>query len=134
MPSLRQLEEQIIANGRVEGHELKMLPELLYADGKIDREEADFLVVLSKRVRQRGHAFEQFFYDAIKDHILADGRIDAEKTDWLRRMIYRDDTLDDEERKFLHRLKGEAHQVGPEFEALVLESLKRPPKSRTPEE
>ena len=52
-----------------------MLRELLYADGKIDRDEADFLVVVHKRVGHRSHQFEQFFYDTIKKHILEDGRI-----------------------------------------------------------
>jgi hypothetical protein len=44
MLSLRQIEEQVISDGRVDGHELRMLREVLYADGKIDRQEADFLV------------------------------------------------------------------------------------------
>jgi len=131
MANLRELEERVVANGRVEGHEIRLLRELLYADGKIDREEADFLVVLHKRVQYRTHRFEEFFYNAIKDHILADGRIGAEETAWLRQMIFRDDKLEDEERKFLHRLKGEAKQVGPEFEALLVESMKYPPERRT---
>src|SRR3954453_3040083 len=81
---LREIEERVVASGRVEGHEIRLLDELLYADGKIDREEAAFLVVVHKRVRSRTHGFEQFFYNAIKDHILADGRVGAEETAWLR--------------------------------------------------
>jgi hypothetical protein len=129
--ALREVEERVVANGRVEGHEIRLLHQLLYADGKIDREEADFLVVVHKRVQHRTHGFEEFFYNTIKDHILADGRVDAEETAWLRQMIFHDDKLEDEERKFLHQLKGEAKEVSPEFEAFLLESMKYPPERRT---
>jgi len=125
MPDLRQIEEQVVANGRVEGHELEMLRALLYGDGKINRKEADFLVVLYKRVRNRPHGFQQFFYNAIKNHLLADGRIDAEETAWLRQMLFADGKIRDDERKFLSQLKGEAGEVSPEFEALFEECIKR---------
>jgi hypothetical protein len=131
MVSLREIEERVIANGRVDGHELSLLHNLLDADGKIDRKEADFLVVLHKRVRYRTQGFEQFFYNTIKKHILADGRIGAEETEWLRQMLFHDGKIEDEERKFLHELKGEAKQIGPEFWALYAESLKQPPEQHT---
>jgi uncharacterized tellurite resistance protein B-like protein len=131
MPDLRGIEEQIVANGRVEGHELKLLRKILYGDGKIDRTEADFLVVLHKRVQYRTHSFEQFFYNAIKKHILTDGRIDAEETAWLRQMLFFDEKIDDEERAFLRQLKGEAEEVSPEFEALFEKCMKQPPEQHT---
>jgi hypothetical protein len=131
MLSLREIEERIIANGRVDGHELRLLHELLYADGKIDRQEADFLVVVHKRVQYRTHAFEHLFSNAIKDHVLADGRIGAEETAWLRQMLFHDEQIEDEERQFLHRLKGEVQQASPEFEALFQECMKQPPQRHT---
>lgn len=131
MLELREMGERILANGRVEGHELEPLRRLLYADGKIDRREADFLVELHKRARPRSPAFDHFFYKAIKDHILEDGRISAEETAWLRQMLFADGTIDDEERKLLHELKGEAREAGPEFEALFSEAMKSPPEQRT---
>ena len=131
MITLRELEERIVANGRVEGHELRLLRELLYADGKIDRDEADFLVVVYKRVGHRSHDFEQFYYDTIKKHILQDGRIDAEEAEWLRRMIFHTEEVEDEERSFLRQLRGEARQVSPEFEALYDECMKLPPERHT---
>ena len=127
MPTtLREIEERIIANGRVDGHELEALRRLLYADGKISRKEADFLVELHKRVQYHTPGFEQFFYKAIKDHILADGRISAEEAAWLRQMLFADNRIDDEERKFLHELKGEAKRTSPEFEALFKDAMKQP--------
>src|SRR5438270_7869433 len=131
MLKLRQIEQDILANGKVDGPELEVLRRQLYGDGKIDRQGADFLVELHKRVQHRTPAFEQFFYQAIKDHILAHGRIDAGETAWLRRMLSADGRIDDEERKFLHELKGEAKHVSREFEALFGESMKQPPEQRT---
>jgi hypothetical protein len=131
MLDMRQIEHDILANGRVNGPELEALRQHLYAGGKIDRGGADFLVELHKRVQHRTPAFEQFFYQAIKDHILAHGRIDAEEAAWLRRMLFADGKIDDEERKFLHELKGEARSVSPEFDLLFEESMKQPQEQHT---
>src|SRR4051812_8786939 len=90
MLHLRQIEQDILANGKVDSQELEALRRELYIDGKIDRAGADYLVELHKRVQHLTPAFEHFFYQAIKDHILADGRIDAEEAAWLRRMVFAD--------------------------------------------
>src|SRR5438093_1479777 len=90
MPTLRQIEEDLLATGKVDSLQLETLRQLVYADGKIDRREADFLVELHKRVQRPTRAFEQFFYQAIKDHILANGRIGAEEVAWLRQMVFAD--------------------------------------------
>jgi uncharacterized tellurite resistance protein B-like protein len=131
MLRLREIEQTILAKGRVDGPELEALRRHLYADSKIDREEADFLVELHKRLQHINPAFEQSFYQAIKDHILADGHIDTEEAAWLRQMLFADGKIDDEERKFLHELKGEAKQVSGEFDVLFKECMKQPPEQLT---
>ena len=131
MLKLRQVEKDILATGKVDGPELERLRRELYTHDKIERPEADFLIELHKRVQHLSPAFEQFFYQAIKDYILVHGRIDAEETAWLRRMIFADGQIDDEERKFLHELKGEAKQVSREFESLFEESMEQPQEQRT---
>jgi hypothetical protein len=131
MLKLRQVEQDILATGKVDGPELERLRRELYAHDKIERPEADFLVELHKRVQHLTPAFEQFFYQAIKDHILVHGRIDAEEAAWLRRMLFADGQIDDEERKFLHELKGEAKQVSREFDVLFEESMEHPQEQRT---
>jgi hypothetical protein len=83
MLKLRQIEQDILATGKVDGPELESLRRELYTQDKIERPEADFLVELHKRVQHPTPAFEQFFYQAMKDHILAHGRIDAEEAAWL---------------------------------------------------
>ena len=131
MLKLQQIEQDILATGKIDKPELEVLRRQLYADGDIDRQKADFLVELHKRVQHKNPAFEGFFYQAIKDYILADGRINAEKAAWLRRMLFADGKIDDEERKFLHELKGEAKHISPDFEVLFAGSMKQPPEQRT---
>jgi uncharacterized membrane protein YebE (DUF533 family) len=131
MRNLREIEQHILTTGKVDTPELELLRQELYAHGQIRRPEADFLVELHKRVQHLTPAFEHFFYRAIKDHILADGHIDAEEAAWLRRMLFADGKIDDRERKLLHELKGEARQVSREFEALFEECMKQPPEQHT---
>ena len=131
MLQLQEIEQAILANGRVDGPELEALRQQVYAGGKIERREADFLVELHKRVQHMTPAFEQFFYQAIKDHILAHGRINADETAWLRQMLFADGKIKDEERKFLHELKGEAKHVSYEFQVLFAECMKQPPEQHT---
>jgi len=131
MQELRRVEQHILANGKVGSSDLEALRQQLYCGGKVHRLEADLLVELHKRVQHLTPAFEQFFYRTIKDHILADGRIDADEAAWLRQLLFADGKIDDEERKFLHELQGEAKEVGPEFSALFAECMKQPPEQRT---
>lgn len=131
MLQLRQLEQDILANSKVDSQELELLRRQLYIGGKVGRREADFLVELHKRVQHVTPAFEQLFYRVIKDHILANGRIGVEEAAWLRQMLFADGRIEDEERKFLHELKGEAKQVSQEFDALFAASMKQPQEQRT---
>ena len=125
MANLQQIERDILAVGKVEGQELEVLRRRVYTGDKINCPEIDCLVELHLTP-----AFEQFFYKAIKDHILADGRIDAERAAWLRRTLFADGMIDDEERKFLHELNGEAKEVSPEFKVLLEENMKQPVEQR----
>ncbi len=131
MLKLRQIEHDIMSTGKVDKAELAVLREALYAHGGVDRKGADFLVELHKRVQHVTPAFEHFFYQAIKDHILPDGHINAEETAWLRQMLFTDDKIDDHERKFLHELKGEAKAISREFEMLFDQCMKQPPEQHT---
>ena len=127
----RQLLQDIAANGKVESSELEALRREFLRDGKINREEADLLVELFKRIERRSPAFETFIYDAVKAHLLADGRISAAETDWLKQMLLRDGALRDAERKLLQELKGEAEDISPEFEACYAACMKMDPPART---
>jgi polyhydroxyalkanoate synthesis regulator phasin len=131
MQELRHVEEHVAEHGRVDGNELQALQHELYANGKIDRKKANFLVELYKRVRSRSPAFEQFFYKALKDHLLENGRLTASKANWLRDALFSGGRIEDEARTFLHELKGEAREISPEFEKLFQEVMKQPPEQHT---
>lgn len=128
--ALHEIELRITDQGRINSSELEALRRVIY-DGPIDRDKANLLVEMHRRLREHTRGFEQFFYQAIKDHLLADGTIDAEETTWLRQMLLADGRIEDEQRTFLHQLRGEARQVGPEFEALYQEIMRQPPEQRT---
>jgi hypothetical protein len=61
-----------------------------------------------------------------RDIFLADGRIGSEEAAWLRELIIADNRFDDDKYKFLHRLKGEIEQPGPEFAAILEGSREEP--------
>lgn len=119
----RALGNKILANGKVNGHEVESLRSLISADGMIDREEAEFLLDIYKRLNQVTPAFENFFYRAIKQHLLADGTIDDERATWLRRLILNDGKVSEREKKLLRELRGEASEISIEGQALFEECL-----------
>ena len=131
MLELRKIEQDILATGKVNTQEVETLRKRVYSGGKVARPEADFLVELHKRVQHRTPAFDEFFYQAVKVHMLRDGQTGAEAAAWLREVVFADGKIDDEERKLLHELRGQARQVSREFEALFEESMKQPPERHT---
>ena len=102
MQELRRIEQDILARGKVDSDHLEALHQSLYTSGAVSRQAADIMIELHKRVQHPNPAFEHLFYRAIKDHVLVDGRIDAEEAAWLRQVLFADGTIKDEERKFLH--------------------------------
>ncbi|MFO0814709.1 MAG: hypothetical protein U0796_15940 [Gemmatales bacterium] len=131
MQELLRIQQEILARGKVDSDHIASLQKAAYTGGKVTRAAADFLVELYKRVQHRNPAFEQLFYRAIKDHVLDDGRISAQETAWLQQMLFNDGKIQDEERKFMHELKGEAREACPEFEALFKKCMKEPKEQHT---
>lgn len=121
--TFRTLGMKILANGKIEGHEVESLRELISADGKIDRQEAEFLLDLYRRTDPIAPAFEKFFYKAIKQYLLADGTINREQAAWLRKLIFSDGKVSERENKLLRELRGEAKEISVEGQALFEECL-----------
>jgi uncharacterized tellurite resistance protein B-like protein len=122
----RTLGMKILTNGKIEGHEVESLRELISADGKIDREEAEFLIHLYRRTDQIAPAFEKFFCKVIKQHLLADGTIDSEQAAWLRKLILADGKVSEREKKLLREIKGEAKEISLEAHDLIEDCLNWP--------
>lgn len=127
----------ILADGKIDEAEVKVLRRELYADGKIDKDEVKFLIdlrnVAQKKARAKKHnlapVFERLFFKAIEDNVLKDGRIDAAETRWLEAMLFADGKIDANERKFLVALKKKAKdKVSDSFNRLCERALKKAKK------
>jgi carbon storage regulator CsrA len=123
MAELQKIKAEILADGRIQEHQVEALRRELYADGKIDREEVEFLVSLRNQARSVSPSFDRLFFHALKDHILTDGSVDAEEARWLREVLFADGQIDDNEKQFLRDLRATARQVSPEFQALYDECV-----------
>ena len=125
MADLQRLKAEVLADGRIEDDEVARLRAELYADGVIDREEAEFLVALRDEAASLCPSFVRFFFQALKDRVLADGSVDAEEAAWLRGVLFADGKVDDGEKQLLRDLRSAARQVSPEFQRLCDECLKQ---------
>jgi hypothetical protein len=124
MANLQELKAKILADGRIDDEEVALLRHELYADGKIDKDEVEFLIALRNEAKATVPGFEQLFFQALKQNVLADGTIDAEEAAWLRAMLFADGKIDDGEKTFLRELRAAARSVSPAFQTLCDECLK----------
>lgn len=114
MSTLSELKKSILADGVIDTAEVKQLRDVLYADGKIDKEEAEFLFELNDAVSGKANdpAWESLFIEAITSFLLEDetspGEIDNEEAKWLLAKIQGDGQLDKTERALLDNLKKRA--------------------------
>jgi hypothetical protein len=118
-----------LADGVIDDTEVKILKKELWADGKIDQDEVEFLIDLRNLAQKKAKkgrlkpAFEKLFFKAVEQNVLADGSIDAEEARWLRTMLFADKKIDANEKKFLARLKKAAKSTSPAFDKLYDECM-----------
>ena len=118
-----------LADGVIDDTEVKILKKELWADGKIDKDEVEFLIDLrnlaQKKAKKKGlkPKFEKLFFKAIEENVMADGTIDDEEARWLREMLFADKKIDSNEKKFLSRLKKAAKSTSPAFDKLYKECM-----------
>ncbi len=123
----------LLADGKIDDDEIRALRKELWEDGKIDMEEVNFLVKLRNAAQKKAKAkkvevnpkFTALFFKAVKENVLADGKIDAAEAGWLREMLFADGKIDADERKFLEGVKKEAKETSPEFNRLYDECMSR---------
>ncbi len=120
----------ILADGKIDDAEVKMLRKHLWEDGKIDMEEVRFLIDLRNAAQKKAKGkkpvnpkFEQLFFKAISENVLKDGSIDTREAKWLREMLFADGKIDPGEKKFLARLKKGAKKTSAEFDRLYEECM-----------
>lgn len=124
MTTLQTLQSKILADGVIDDAEVELLRRELYIDNQIDKEDVEFLMELRSEARSVCPAFEELFFQALKDNVLQDGSIEGEEAHWLRAMLFADGKIDDREKKFLRDLKREARQTSPEFQILYGECMR----------
>jgi len=113
MPNLRELMRTVLEDGRIDGHEVEALCDLMYADEVIDRREAEFLIGLHRRVERPSPGFEKFVYATLKRHLLADGAIGPEEAGWLRRTIFADGRVTAGEKKLVRDSRARPRASAP---------------------
>jgi uncharacterized membrane protein YebE (DUF533 family) len=119
----------LLADGKIDDVEVKVIKKELYADGKIDKKEVEFLIELRNAAQKKAKggalssAFENLFFKAVQDNVLEDGVITGKETAWLRKMLFADGKIDDNEKKFLKKLKASATKTSPAFNALYTECV-----------
>jgi uncharacterized membrane protein YebE (DUF533 family) len=117
----------LLSDGIVDESEVKVLKKELYADGKIDKKEVEFLIDLREAAQKKAKgeplssAFENLFFKAVQENVLADGNINAKEVTFLRRAIMGDGKVDDSEKSFLKRLKKAAKTTSSAFDKLCEE-------------
>jgi len=128
--SLEELAAEILKDGVIDAKEAAVLRERLFADGQIDRQEADLLFRLNDAVSGKANdpAWQNLFVQAIAKHVLGDekspGVVDDEEVDYLKSKIQGDGKVDDAERALLVQIVRKAKSTTEGFQTFVLSVMK----------
>lgn len=124
--TLEALKKEILADGIIDAGEVKEIETVIYADGEIDQEEADFLFDLNDAVSGKdNHAsWSDLFVKAISSFVLDDeesnGEIDADETKYLLDQIQGDGQIDSVEMALLVHLQSTLGDQLPESLAKLI--------------
>lgn len=111
MKSLETLKKEILEDGVIDAQEVKEIETVVYADGKIDKDEADFMFDLNDAVSGKDNhsSWNDLFVKVISSFVLDDdesnGEIDADEAAYLVSQIQGDGQIDAAEKALLLNLK-----------------------------
>ena len=123
--TLNEFAQEIVADGVVDDAEVARIRQRLYADGVIDREEADFLFNVNDAVSGNANSpsWQALFVEAIASHFLDDeaspGTVDDEEAAWLIQRIEGDGQCDAAETALLAALSRKAKSMPDRLKRLV---------------
>jgi uncharacterized membrane protein YebE (DUF533 family) len=109
----------ILADGVIDDAEVTQLKKRLYADGTIDKEEAEALFTINDGVKGKNNspAWKTLFAEAVCDFLLKDesspGVVDADEAAWLIEKLEGDGDIDANEKFLLKSLKEKAKELAP---------------------
>lgn len=126
MSTLRELKSQILAEGSdlwINEPDVARIRACLPADGSISAEDVRVLAEMRAEARAVCASFDELFFPAFRQVLLADGRLSSAERLLLLRVLYGGGGVDDAERAFLRELRRELRDVTPEFEALYRDAF-----------
>lgn len=118
---LSELVKDIVADGVVDADEVKGIRARIYADGVIDKEEADFLFEINDAVSGKANdaGWKDLFVEAISKYVLEDevspNVIDDDEADYLVQKIQGDGQVDDVEKALIDNIRAKAISVSPKL-------------------
>ena len=125
MKSLEELKKSVLEDGIIDADEVNEIREVLFADGKIDKEEAEFLFELNDAVSGHNNhsSWKDLMVEAVSSFVLDDeespNEIDDEEADWLIAKVQGDGQIDEIERAILDNIKKKAVKVSPKLHVLL---------------
>ena len=117
--SLSNLVESIIADGVVDDAEALDFETAVYADGEVERDEADAAFAINNAVSGAANSpeWERVFVRVVTDYVLQDditpGVVDDDEAAYLIENIEGDDTVDPIERALLVNIRSQATAISP---------------------
>lgn len=108
----------ILSDGKIDEREVRIIKKEIFEDKKVTLAEANFLIELRNKATSLHSTFKELFFSALRQNVLKDGVINAKEANWLRKMVYADRRVDDDEKKFLRDLKAAARKMSPAFTKL----------------
>ena len=126
MGRLQELQTELLQDGKITDREVEVIREYLQDHGCLDMADVKFLVELLSDAREVSPAFDELFFPALKEVLLADGRIGVDEQFYLLKMLYSDGNVRESEKQFLLELLREAKEITPEFQALCEEAFHAP--------
>ncbi len=125
MSALESLKKEILEDSIIDNAEVIKIESIIFEDGKIDKEEADFLFELNDAVSGNDNdtSWKDLFVKAISSFVLDDdgsnGAIDADEEKYLFEKIQGDGTIDLIEKELLVHLKSRVGNLPKSLENLL---------------
>src|SRR3954453_20044902 len=101
----------LLADGSIDEREVAVLRKELFADGKIDDVEQDFLLELRHGATKLAPSFHLLLEEAVKNCCLDGDAIKPGMAGLLRRWIFADGKVDFGEKRYLQQLRAAARRV-----------------------
>ena len=118
-----EIVKSILADGVIDDAEVKKLKARLYADGVIEKEEAEALFEINDAVKGKPNspAWTTLFAESVCDFLLKDeaspGVVDEDEAAWLIDKLEGDGEIDANERALLSALKSKAKSLAESLRA-----------------